>query len=63
MASLRFICSATGNEVDTGIDVDAPELRGPCTRDTTSFSCPHCDEPHLLAAVQAWLGDVESEHE
>jgi hypothetical protein len=27
------------------------------------LACPHCDQPHLLAGVQAWLGDIESEHE
>ena len=59
MAPLKFICPATGNEVDTGIDVDPQSFAG-LPRDTISFSCPHCDEPHVLAGVQAWLGDVES---
>jgi hypothetical protein len=27
------------------------------------LTCPHCDQPHFLAGVQAWLGDIEPEHE
>ena len=27
----------------------------------TPFYCPHCDEPHLLAGVQAWLGELRAD--
>ena len=36
MAPLKFICPATGNEVDTGIDVDPQSFAG-LPRDTTAF--------------------------
>jgi hypothetical protein len=62
MPPLRFICPATGNEVDTGIDLDVQSFAG-LPRNITPFGCPHCDEPHLLAGVQAWLGELQPDHE
>jgi hypothetical protein len=59
---LKFICPATDNEVNTGIHLDAHRFAA-LRRDTTQLSCPHCSKPHLLAGVQAWLGDIEPEHE
>ena len=60
--ALKFICPTTDKEVDTGLDLDAHSFAS-LQREATSFACPHCDEPHLLAKVQAWLGDVEPELE
>jgi hypothetical protein len=61
MPPLKFICPATENEVDTGIDLDAKDFAG--LHDDTGLSCPHCSEPHRLGGVQAWLGDIQPKHE
>ena len=60
MASLKFNCPATGREVDTGIDLDAQSFAA-LPRVITPLTCPHCDEPHVLAHVQAWLGELKAE--
>jgi len=62
MSTLKFVCPATDNEVDTGIDLNA-ESFADLPRETTTLNCPHCEKPHVLARVQAWLGDIEPEHE
>jgi len=58
MPPLKFICPATGNEVDTGIDLDVQSFAA-LPRNITPFGCPHCADPHLLAHVQAWLGELQ----
>jgi hypothetical protein len=62
MAVLKFLCPTSGNEVDTGLDLDARTFAG-LLRDRTKLSCPHCPNPHLLATVQAWLGELQPEYE
>ena len=62
MPPLRFICPATGNEVDTGIDLDVQSFAA-LPHNITPFWCPHREEPHLLAGVQAWLGELQPDHE
>ncbi len=62
MAVLKFLCPTSGNEVDTGLDLDARTFAG-LLRDHTKLSCPHCPNPHLLATVQAWLGELQPEYE
>jgi hypothetical protein len=62
MAALKFICPATGNEVDTGLDLDAQRFVA-LPRDTTGLNCPHCEKPHVLAGVSAWLGELQPEYE
>ena len=51
---------ATGSEVDAGIDLDVQSFAA-LPRNITPFSRPHCDEPHLLAGVQAWLGELRAD--
>jgi hypothetical protein len=48
------------NQVDTGIRLNAQSFAG-LPRDATELSFPHCSKAHLLAGVQAWLGDIEPE--
>ena len=62
MAALNFMCPATGNVVDTGIDMDAASFAS-LPRDRTELSCPHCQKPHVLAGVSAWLGELQPEYE
>jgi hypothetical protein len=62
MPLLRFVCPSTGQMVDTDIDLDA-ESFATLPRDATTLTCPYCSQPHLLAGVQAWLGDIESDRE
>jgi len=62
MPVLRFVCPSTGQQVDTDIDLDAESFAS-LPRDATTLTCPHCNQPHLLAGVQAWLGDIELEHD
>jgi hypothetical protein len=55
MGTLYFICPVTGNQVSTGIEIDAvtfEKLRGENVR------CPHCQAPHPISGVQAWIGDA-----
>jgi hypothetical protein len=61
MAPLRFICPATGNQVDTGVDLDEEGFA--TLDDDTELGCPHCDDTHRISQVQAWLGDVEPDFE
>jgi hypothetical protein len=62
MALLKFNCPTTGREVDTGIDLDAQSFAA-LPRAITLLTCPHCADPHLLAHVQAWLGELQPEYE
>jgi hypothetical protein len=62
MPVLRFVCPATGQLVDTDMDLDAESFAA-LPRDATTLTCPFCNQPHLLAGVQAWLGDIEPDHE
>ena len=62
MAALNFMCPATGNVIDTGIDMDAASFAS-LPRDRTELSCPHCEKPHVLAGVSAWLGQLQPEYE
>jgi hypothetical protein len=39
MSPLKFICQATGNEIDTGIDLDA-QIFAALPRDITPFDAP-----------------------
>ena len=59
---LKFMCPATGIEVDTGIELDAQSFAA-LPRESTKLVCPHCDEPHLLAGVSAWLGEIQTDFE
>jgi hypothetical protein len=61
MLPLKFICPATNNKVDTGMDFDDQGFAD--LDDDTELSCPHCSEPHRIGEVQSWLGDFEPEHE
>ena len=62
MPPLRFLCPTTGHLVDTDIDLDVESFAA-LPSDVTTLTCPHCSQPHLLAGVQAWLGDIEPDHE
>jgi len=54
---LNFVCPRTGHQVDTGFDLDATSFAD-LPREIIRLSCPHCDEPHLLAHISAWLGEL-----
>ena len=62
MPTLSFMCPVTGKVVDTGINLDAASFAS-LPRDSTELSCPHCNKPHLLAGVSAWLGELQPEYE
>ena len=55
MSVLKFVCPGTGNVVDTGMELDAQSFAH-LPRNIATLGCPHCEQPHLLAHVQAWLG-------
>src|SRR5262245_15298392 len=38
-----------------------PEFAG-LPRKITTLTCPHCEQPHLLARVSAWLGELQPEY-
>jgi hypothetical protein len=61
MDPLKFICPRTGNQVDTGVDLDDDSFGN--LDDDTELSCPHCAETHRIGEVQSWLGEFEPEHE
>ena len=62
MAALKFLCPETGNVVDTEIDLDATSFARLPSEDTR-LACPHCEQPHILAGVYAWLGQLQPEYE
>ena len=48
------VCSTTGQEVSTGIEVDRTSFKGlPRTR--TAIFCPRCHKNHKLSVIWAWL--------
>jgi len=57
MSVLNFVCPRTGKGVDSGFDLD-PESFADLPRAITMLRCPHCAEPHLLAHMSAWLGEL-----
>jgi hypothetical protein len=62
MPPLKFMCPISGNEADTGIDMDAASFAS-LPRDSTELSCPHCSKSHVLAGVSAWLAELQPEYE
>jgi len=58
MAVLKFMCPVTGHHVDTGLELDVQSFAN-LPRDRTELACPHCDQPHILASVSAWLGELQ----
>ena len=61
MAPLKYICPATGLEVESGLDVDDDSFAA--LDDATALSCPHCTGVHPFSSVQCWLGDTVPEFE
>jgi hypothetical protein len=62
MAALKFLCPKMGNVVDAEIDLDAASFAR-LPREDTRLACPHCEQPHILAGVSAWLGELQLEYE
>jgi hypothetical protein len=62
MAVLKFMCPVTGHHVDTALELDAQSFAS-LPRDSTELACPHCEQPHILAGVSAWLGELQPEYE
>ena len=62
MAVLKFMCPITRHHVDTGLELDAQSFAN-LSRESTGLVCPHCDQPHILASVSAWLGELQPEYE
>jgi hypothetical protein len=62
MAALKFMCPVTGRHVDTGLELNAQSFAN-LSRESTELVCPHCDQPHILAGVSAWLGELQPEYE
>ena len=56
MKAFKFMCPRTGREVLTGMELDATTFAD-LSRETL-LTCPYCDEPHPLAHVSAWLGEL-----
>jgi len=56
------MCPISGNEVDTGIDMDAASFAS-LPRDRTELSCANCNKSHILAGISAWLGKLQPEYE
>ena len=59
MAVFKFMCPVTGHHVDTGLQLDAQSFAS-LPRESTELACPHCEQPHILAGVSAWLGELQS---
>jgi hypothetical protein len=57
MGGLKFICPATGEEVSTGVDVEAESSER--LPSSVPPDCPHCPEPHPLGSVKAWVEGEE----
>lgn len=52
MGTLVFVCPATGQEVSTGIEIDATTLK---SLHHDSVRCPHCQAPHQMSEIRAWI--------
>ena len=57
MGTLVFACPATGEEVSTGIEMDLATLE---RLRLEKIYCPHCRQPHHLAAIEYWLTEIAS---
>ena len=56
MGALVFVCPVTGQEVITGIEIDATTLESLYHE---RVSCPLCRELHPLSALHAWIAKPE----
>ncbi len=52
MGTLVFVCPTTGQEVLTGLEMDAATL---LRLRSEHVGCPHCDVPHALSTTRAWV--------
>jgi hypothetical protein len=59
MGPLKFICPLTGNEVDTGVEMDPDTFER--LSGSMALPCPHCGDEHNLAGVDAWLEGEEGD--
>ena len=55
MGTLVFACPATGDEVSTGIEMDLATLE---QLRSEKIYCPHCRQPHHMAAIEYWLTEI-----
>jgi hypothetical protein len=52
MGTLIFVCPASGQEVPTGLEMDAETL---VSLRNETVRCPHCHATHRLWEVRAWM--------
>jgi hypothetical protein len=57
MGVLKFIYPATGEEVSTGVGVEAESFER--LPSSVPLDCPHCQGPHALGSVKAWVEGEE----
>jgi hypothetical protein len=57
MGVLKFICPAMGQEVSTGIEVEAESFER--LPSSVPLDCPHCQGAHPLGGVKAWVEGEE----
>ena len=49
MGVLKFICPATGEEVSTGVGVEAESFER--LPSSVPLECPHCQGPHAFRGI------------
>ena len=59
MGTLTFVCSATGEEVFTGIAMDLATLSNLELSKIYCPHCPHCRQPHHMSAIEYWLTELQ----
>ncbi len=61
MATLRFTCPVTEEEIDTGVEIDTGSFVN--LPPFIDLVCPECDAWHSITGVCAWVGGPEfTEH-
>jgi hypothetical protein len=60
MASLRFACPKTNQQVATGVETDVQGLSA-SWKETLKVKCPHCGEVHEISVRDAYINSALSD--
>jgi RNase P subunit RPR2 len=60
MASLRFACPKTNQQVATGVEADVQGLSA-SWKETLKVKCPHCGEVHEISVRDTYINSTLSD--
>jgi hypothetical protein len=57
MATLAFVCPATGKSAFTDLEIDRNAYSSILKNRHAQMRCPQCGKPHNLSEVVSWLAE------